>query len=193
MSTERLVRSGAELADEVGFEQVTLSALARRHGVRLASLYAHVANSADLKSRICGLALTEMADLASAALAGRAGRDALVALGGVYRDYARRFPGRFRASEFRLTAEAAAAGAGVRHAELARAVLRGYGLPESEEVHAVRLLGSVLRGYIDLEQAGSFDHSEPDPAQSWSWTLDALDALLRSRATTTPATPEGTT
>jgi hypothetical protein len=43
----------------------------------------------------------------------------------------------------------------------------------------VRLLGSVVNGYIRLEAGGSFDHSPPDPGQSWSRILDALDALLR--------------
>ncbi len=89
LTTERLTRAGAELADEVGFEQVTVSELARRFDVKVASLYSHVKNSHDLKTRIALLALEELADRAADALAGRAGKDALVALANVYRDYAR--------------------------------------------------------------------------------------------------------
>ncbi|MER7182389.1 TetR/AcrR family transcriptional regulator, partial [Streptomyces hyaluromycini] len=62
LSTERLVRAGAELADEVGFDQVTVSALARRFDVKVASLYSHVKSSQDLKTRIALLALEELAD-----------------------------------------------------------------------------------------------------------------------------------
>ncbi|MFE6840670.1 TetR family transcriptional regulator, partial [Streptomyces sp. NPDC057705] len=36
LTTERLTRAGAELADEVGFDQVTVSALARRFDVKVA-------------------------------------------------------------------------------------------------------------------------------------------------------------
>ncbi|MGW1216072.1 TetR/AcrR family transcriptional regulator [Streptomyces sp. NPDC002499] len=180
LSAERLARAGAELADEVGFEQVTVSALARRFDVKVASLYSHVKSSQDLKTRIALLALEEMADRAAAALAGRAGKDALVALANVYRDYARAHPGRYDASRLRLAPEEAAASAGVRHAQMTRAILRGYDLTEPDETHAVRLLGSVFHGYVSLELAGGFSHSAPDSQESWTRTLDALDALLRN-------------
>ncbi|EPD91054.1 hypothetical protein HMPREF1486_05441 [Streptomyces sp. HPH0547] len=180
LTTERLVRAGAELADEVGFDQVTVSALARRFDVKVASLYSHVRNSHDLKTRIALLALEELADRAADALAGRAGKDALTALANVYRDYARGHPGRYAAAQLRLDPATAAASAGVRHAQLTRAVLRGYDLTGTDQTHAVRLLGSVFHGYVGLEMGGGFDHSAPDTQETWERTLDALDALLRN-------------
>lgn len=180
LTTERLARAGAELADEVGFDQVTVSALARRFDVKVASLYSHVKNSQDLRTRIALLALEELADRAAAALAGRAGKDALTALADVYRDYAHEHPGRYAAAQLRLTPEAAAASAGGRHAQMTRAVLRGYDLAEPDQTHAVRLLGSVFHGYVSLETGGAFSHSAPDTQETWSRTLDALDALLRN-------------
>ncbi|PKV83612.1 TetR/AcrR family transcriptional regulator [Streptomyces sp. TLI_146] len=180
LSTERLTRAGAELADEVGFEQVTVSALARQFDVKVASLYSHVKNSQDLKTRIALLALEELADRGADALAGRAGKDALAALANVYRDYAREHPGRYAAAQLRLTPEAAAASAGGRHAQMIRAILRGYDLSEPDQTHAVRLLGSVFHGYITLELGGGFSHSAPDTQQTWTRILDALDALLRN-------------
>ncbi|MGW0778081.1 TetR/AcrR family transcriptional regulator [Streptomyces sp. NPDC002835] len=180
LTTERLARAGAELADEVGFDQVTVSAVARRFDVKVASLYSHVKNSQDLRTRIALLALEELADRAAAALAGRAGKDALTALADVYRDYAHEHPGRYAAAQLRLTPEAAAASAGGRHAQMTRAVLRGYDLAEPDQTHAVRLLGSVFHGYVSLEMGGAFSHSAPDTQETWSRTLDALDALLRN-------------
>ncbi|MCF6524186.1 TetR/AcrR family transcriptional regulator [Streptomyces sp. JJ36] len=180
LTTERLTQAGAELADEAGFDQVTVSALARRFGVKVASLYSHVKNSQDLRTRIALLALEELADRAADAVAGRAGRDALTAFAHVYRDYAREHPGRYAAARTRLDPETAAASAGPRHAQLTRAILRGYDLPEREQTHAVRLLGSVFHGYVSLELGGGFAHSAPDPEESWSRVLDALDSLLRN-------------
>lgn len=112
LTTERLTRAGAELADEVGFDQVTVSALARRFDVKVASLYSHMKNSQDLRTRIALLALEELADRGAAALAGRAGKDALTALANVYRDYAREHPGRYAAAQLRLDPQTAAASAG---------------------------------------------------------------------------------
>ncbi|WP_406491393.1 TetR/AcrR family transcriptional regulator [Streptomyces sp. NBC_01604] len=188
LTRERLVRAGAELADEVGFDQVTVSELARRFDVKVASLYSHVKNSDDLKSGIALLALKELADRGAAALAGRAGKDALTALANVYRDYAREHPGRYSAAQWRLTPEEAAASAGGRHAGMTRAILRGYDLTEPDQTHAVRLLGSVFHGYVSLELAGGFSHSAPDSQESWSRILDALDALLRNWPVAQPPT-----
>jgi AcrR family transcriptional regulator len=180
LTPDRLARAGAELADEAGFDQVTVSALARHFDVKVASLYSHVRNSDDLRSRIALLALEELADRTAAALAGRAGKDALTALADVFRDYAREHPGRYAAARHPLGPEAAAASAGPRHSALIRAVLRGYDLAEPDQTHAVRLLGSVIQGYVTLELAGSFSHSAPDSQLSWDRILDALDTLLRN-------------
>lgn len=179
LTPERLTREGAELADEVGFDQVTVSALARRVGVKVASLYSHVKSSDDLRTRIALFALEELADRVSAAVAGRAGKDALAAFADAYRDYARDHPGRYAAARLRLDPETAAASAGVRHARMTRAVLRGYDLAEPDQTHAVRMLGSVFHGYVSLELAGGFSHTPVDPRQSWDWIVDSLDSLLR--------------
>ncbi|MFF6782655.1 WHG domain-containing protein [Streptomyces sp. NPDC012510] len=186
LTPERLAQAGAELADEIGFDAVTVSEVARRFDVKVASLYSHVRNSQDLKTRIALLALEELADRGATALAGRAGKDALTALANVHRDYAREHPGRAVAARMRLDPRTAAASAGVRHARMTRAILRGYDLTEPDQTHAVRLLGSVFHGYVDLESAGGFSHSAPDSQESWERILDALDALLRNWPTTPP-------
>ncbi|MER5762520.1 TetR/AcrR family transcriptional regulator [Streptomyces sp. NPDC002082] len=190
LTTERLTRAGAELADEVGFEQVTVSALARRFDVKVASLYSHLKNSQDLKTRIALFALEELADRVAAALAGRAGKDALAAFAAAYRDYARQHPGRYDAARLRLDPETAAASAGVRHAQMTRAILRGYDLTEPDQTHAVRMLGSVFHGYVSLELAGGFSHTAVDPQESWDWIVDSLDVMLRKpRDPASPASP----
>ncbi|QNP62589.1 TetR/AcrR family transcriptional regulator [Streptomyces genisteinicus] len=179
LTPERLTRAGAELADEAGLDAVTVSALARRFGVRPASLYAHVRGTDDLTTRIALLALEELADRAADAVAGRSGKEALAAFADAYRDYAREHPGRWAATRHPLDPQTAAASAGPRHARMTRAILRGYDVPEDESVHAVRLLGSVFNGWAGLENAGAFDHSTPTPQTSWERAVDALDVLLR--------------
>ena len=180
LTPERLTRAAAELADEIGFEQVTVSELARRFDVQTASLYSHVKSSGDLKTRLALYTLAELADRAADALAGRAGRDALTAYANAHRDYAREHPGRYAAAQYRLDPEAAAASAGGRHAQLMRAVLRGYDLAGPAQTHALRMLGATLHGYVHLELAGGFDHSAPASEQTWPRVLDALDFLLRN-------------
>ena len=196
LTARRLTQAGAELADEVGFDQVTVSAVARRFGVQTASLYSHLKGSQDLRQRIALLALEELADRAADALAGRAGKDALVAFADVYRDYAREHPGRYAATHLPLDHETAVQSAGVRHAQMSRAVLRAYDLTGDDQTHAVRFLGSVFHGYASLELSGGFSHSAPDSDETWSRILDAVDATLRNwpepdTPTTTQRSSEG--
>ncbi|GAA2440543.1 TetR-like C-terminal domain-containing protein [Actinomadura vinacea] len=180
VTVERLTLAAAELADDVGFDNVTVAALARRFGVKEASLYSHIKNARDLKTRVALLALAELADQVAAAVAGRAGKDALVAFAGAYRDYAKRHPGRYAAARMKLDLETAAMSAAGRHAEMTRAILRGYELSDPDQTDAVRMLGSVFHGYVSLETAGAFQHHPREVEASWSRTLDALDSVLQN-------------
>ncbi|PZG43666.1 TetR family transcriptional regulator [Spongiactinospora gelatinilytica] len=180
VTVERLTQVAADLADEIGFENVTVTALARSFGVKEGSLYSHITSMRDLRVKVALFALAELADQAGAALAGRSGNDALVAFANAYRDYAKSHPGRYAATRFSLDPETAAASAGGRHVEMTRAILRGYRIPESGHIDAIRLLGSVFHGFVSLETAQAFAHSAHlrDTGASWSKILDALDATL---------------
>lgn len=178
LTVERLTEAAAGLADESGFENVTASGLARSFGVSVASLYSHVKNLDELRCRVTALALTELADRAAEAIGGRAGKDALVALADAYRSYAREHPGRYAAAGVRIEADSVAAAPAVRNADLARAILRGYGnVPSAEQTHAVRMIGSALHGFVGLEASGAFAHSGGTDV-SWTRMLEALDVAL---------------
>ncbi|GAA2612417.1 WHG domain-containing protein [Actinomadura fulvescens] len=180
ITAERIARTAADLADEIGFDRLTVSAVARRLGVKDPSLYAHIESARDLKARVTLLALEELADRVGVALAGRSGKDALVAFAGAYRAYAKEHPGRYAAARFELDPETAARSAGPRHAAMTRAILRGYDLPEPDQTDAVRFLGGVFHGYVSLEIAGGFRHTPRDADASWAWALDTVDLALRN-------------
>ncbi|WP_328740948.1 TetR/AcrR family transcriptional regulator [Streptomyces erythrochromogenes] len=180
LTADRVTIAGAELADEVGLDQVTMSQLARRLGVKDASLYTHVRGLEDLRGRIALLAAEEKTVRIAEATAGRAGKDALVAFADAWREYAHKHPGRYMATQtpIRIDPELAAKAAGPRRAvELTYGVLRGYGLTEPDLTDAVRLLRSTFHGFVALEAAGGFAH-ERSPQQTWVRALDALHILL---------------
>ncbi|WP_128380604.1 TetR-like C-terminal domain-containing protein [Streptomyces cavernae] len=180
LTTARVVAAAADLADEAGLENVTLSALARGFGVKDASLYSHVRNVRDLRTRIALLAAAEFAERAQAAVAGRAGKDALVAFANAYRDFARERPGRYAATQLPVDPQSLAAEpAALRGIETTYAVLRAYGLGEPDITDAVRLLRATFHGYCALEASGGFNASR-DVQASWERTLDALHVLLEN-------------
>ncbi|ALG08436.1 hypothetical protein AOZ06_17300 [Kibdelosporangium phytohabitans] len=175
-----MIAEAMALADADGFEAVTLSAVARRLGVRTPSLYSHVRDRDALLDGIHAVALAEFAARVAEAIAGRAGRDALEGFAAAHRRYARESPGRWQSLQRRAGEAVVRSDAARKIVALTGAVLRSYPLPPDEHVHAVRVLGSTLNGFLALERTGSFDHSHPSPDVSWRRTIDALDALLRS-------------
>ena len=173
-----VVRAAAALANESGLDAVTMTAVADRVGLRAPSLYGHVRDRQALLDQVSLLALSRLSDRLADGLAGRSGRDALERFASINRETARTEPGSWAALHRPVPPELAAASAGGRIVALTRAVLLGYALPESELVHAVRVLGATVTGFIELERSGGFAHSAPTPDTSWDRMIDALDALL---------------
>ncbi|MFG2934679.1 TetR/AcrR family transcriptional regulator [Streptomyces sp. NPDC048282] len=179
ITVDRLVEAAAELADEAGFEQVTLSALARRFGVKDASLYSHVRNLNELRHRLALLAGGEMIDRIATAVAGRSGKDALAAYADAYRAYALAHPGRYAATRIRVDPALVDPGnpAMRRTVEITYGMLRGYGLDEPDLTDAVRLLRATFHGYCALEAGGGFN-APRDVRASWDRAVDALHIAL---------------
>lgn len=162
LTAERLVAAAAELADEVGLDHVGISALARRFGVRDASLYSHVRNLQDLRTRLALHAGGELIDRIAVAVAGRAGKEALTAFAGAYRAYALEHPGRYAATQIRIDQTLVAGSPALRRTtEITYGMLRAYGLDEPDLTDAVRLLRSTFHGYCVLEAAGGFGAARP--------------------------------
>lgn len=178
LTVERVVGAAAELADEIGFEKLTLSAVARKFGVKDPSLYVHVRNLHDLRVRLALRAGAELNDRIGAAIAGRSGKEALVAFADAYRAYALEHPGRYAATQIRMDpAEVGDAPELLRSIELTTAMLRGYDLGDTAGLDAARLLRATFHGFATLEAAGGFAHTRPTDA-TWRNVLEALHHTL---------------
>ncbi|MBE7187005.1 TetR/AcrR family transcriptional regulator [Jatrophihabitans endophyticus] len=176
-----VTEAGAELADELGLERLSMGLLADRLGVKAPSLYKHVDGLGDLTHRIGVLAATELGDAVRDATAGRAGRDALVAAAQTVRAFVKAHPGRYAAGN-----DARPSGpddplidAGDRLLAALSSVLRGYDLDPADEIHALRMLRSVLHGFATLEAGGGF-RIDTDVDASFDWLIDLVDHGLSS-------------
>ncbi|MFC7816024.1 MULTISPECIES: TetR/AcrR family transcriptional regulator [unclassified Streptomyces] len=191
LTTDRVVAAAADLADATGFESVTVSALARHFGVRDASLYTHVRNLQDLRVRVALLAGGELIDEIAAAVAGRAGKEALAAFAGAYRSYALRHPGRYAATQIRVDQSLVADSPALRRtAEITHGMLRAYGLTEPDLTDAVRLLRSTFHGYCALEATGGFG-APRDVRASWDKAVEALHVALTHWPREGPGSADG--
>ncbi|WP_431924591.1 TetR/AcrR family transcriptional regulator [Nonomuraea jabiensis] len=187
LTADRVTEAAAELADEVGFDNITVSALARRFGVADASLYSHVKNLKDLRVRVAILAARDLADRLADATAGRAGKESLAGFASAWREFARTRPGRYQAAQMPLDAAVVAESAGhLRIMSITYAHLSAYGLAEPDLTDAIRLLRSTYQGFFSLEASAGFNHPR-DLQDTWAKILDVLDVALRHW----PSNPQG--
>jgi AcrR family transcriptional regulator len=170
-----VIAAAAELADEVGFQELTMGLLARRLGIRTPSLYKHVTDLADLRHGVAIQAMNEVGEELRDALQGRSGRDALVAMLTTIRSYAAANGTRTTGPDDPLLV------AGVRVVDSIAAALRGYGIADAEMVHAIRTIRSTIHGFALLEQTEGFQYRE-DPDDTFDWMVQFIDQGLRAMA-----------
>jgi len=181
LGTAAVVAAGADLADEIGFAELTMGRLAERLGVRTPSLYKHLVSQDDLNRRIAALALHEAADAIGAAIQGRAGRDALRAAARALRAFVLAHPGRYAAANgLEPTGpEDPIALAAARGLEPFTAVLRGYDIAPADTPHALRALRSTFHGFATIEASGGFSWATGTD-ESFEWLVDLVDLGLRA-------------
>ena len=180
--------AAADLADEIGLPGLSMGLVAERLGVKTPSLYKHVPSQADLTHRVGVLAMVELGDALRDALQGLAGRDALAAGSQAMRTWVKEHPGRYAAGN-------AARSTGPDDPLLPAvervlaswgAMVQGYRLDPRQEIHALRMLRSVLHGFATLEADGSFQFAT-DIEESFIWMLRFLDQGLEARRMETSA------
>jgi len=177
-----VTETGAALIDEIGFEKLSMGLVAERLGVKTPSLYKHVAGQADLAHRIAVLAMDELADAVRDATQGRSGKEALVAGAHAMRTYVLHHPGRYAAGNAAIVAgpDDPLVPAIGRVLASWTAMLHGYRLEPEEEIHALRMLRSVLHGFAALEAIGSFQINA-DVDDSFTWMLGFIDQGLKAK------------
>lgn len=178
-----VVEAAAALADEEGFEVLSIARLAERLGVRKPSLYNHVAGLEGIRRELVLMGLRELGRALSHASVGVSGEAAIFAIGQAYRVFVKEHPGLYGATvrSYRVYAPGdpelgAAEGEAL---ETVLTVLASCGIRDEEAVHAARGLRAVAHGFATLEVAGGFG-MPADVDESFRKLLRAFVAGLRS-------------
>jgi AcrR family transcriptional regulator len=177
LTPDVVVATAADLADEIGYDGLTLARLADRLGVAAPSLYKHVDGLPAIRRAVAVLGVRELGATLRGVAADPLVPDAgprLRSLARAFRDYARRHPGRYAA-----TVRAAAPGDSEHVAasdaalEPVLSVLAELGLTGRAAIDAARGLRSLLHGFVVLESAGGFGIPQ-DVDRSFERSVDAL-------------------
>ncbi|MEM7338427.1 MAG: WHG domain-containing protein [Actinomycetota bacterium] len=156
-----VIEVAGELVDQIGPEALSLSGIARELGVTQPALYRHVDDLASLW-RGLGLATRALlADHLADAAVGLSGPEAMKAVAGAWRQFARRHPGRYRSTDrYAVAGDADLEQAANRTVGVLEKALRGFDLPDHERRHAAHSLRSALHGFVMYELSDG--HPDPD-------------------------------
>jgi AcrR family transcriptional regulator len=157
LDRQSIVQVAAEVADLRGLENVTLTAVAERLGVRKPSLYNHINGLPELRRELAIWGTNQLRMAISEVAIGKAKQEAILAIAAAYRSFAHQRPGLYQAivsSPDRNCLELKEAIQNMM--AILKTVLAPYNLDEENKTHAVRGLRSLMHGFVSLEAAGWF-------------------------------------
>ncbi|MDJ0356705.1 TetR/AcrR family transcriptional regulator [Paenarthrobacter sp. PH39-S1] len=182
-----IVRQAADLADESGLEELTITRIASKVGIAPPGVYRHVVDLDDVRRAIGCSAATDLTGLLGAAASGRSGEDALIAVATTLRTWAQKHPGRYTAVQIAPDPD------DLEYVKVSNelinvigSALRAYNLSGPDLIDAVRLLRSILHGFIALELQGGFKLAQ-DTGRSFERLIRSVDIVLRSWSATVKA------
>ncbi len=179
---DAVVRAAAKIADDEGWDALTLARVAGKLRVRSPSLYNHVGGLEALRRELKLLVMRELNTALTRATIGKSRDDAVRALAVAYRAFVKRHPGTYAATMVAAPKNDPAVEAAAGHiVETLLSVLSGYGLDRREGIHAIRAMRSAVHGFAALEIAGGFG-IPLDVDKSFDWLVSSLLKGLSSSA-----------
>lgn len=188
LDDEVILRAAGELADAEGFEQLSLLRLAERLHVRSPSLYKHIAGLDDVRRGLALLGARSLYVRLGRAAIGKSGAEGVRAVSAAYRAFAYEHPGLYAAMQRAATPDDAALGAVSEEIlGVLRAVLAPWRLDETSLIHSIRMIRSLLHGFVSLEAVGGFG-IPIDLEQSYDYALSVfLEGLDRTASSDSSA------
>ena len=177
LNAEAVVEAALAIVDALGPSALTLATVATRVGVATPSLYQHVAGLSQLRARVAARVLVEMTAVATEAVVGRSGDDAVATLMRRMREYAVAHPNRYAAVPADPMHDPALAEPAEKFLRVFLAVLRGYDLSGPAAVHTTRCLRVIVYGFAAIESTGGFGLAE-DPADTYEQLIAMFLASL---------------
>lgn len=182
LTKERVVEAAAQLIEQSGAAGFSMRALADSLHIKTASLYNHVESMDELLVAVCAYALRLQRETELAAICGKTGSAAILALADAYRQFARDHRELYRL----IVSTAAVCGEQLGEAaqcivEPFMAVLAHTALGDAEKVHWQRVLRGILHGFVSQEDAGFFTHLPADVEESFRTAVQCyIDGLAQA-------------
>lgn len=154
---EAILQAAEKLINQHGLDGLTMVTLAAAVNVRAPTLYHYFQGLSGIKRSLALRGLREMSTRLGRAVMGKSGDAAIIALAYALHDFARAHPGLYEA-----TSRAPEGGdpewqaAGAEVVDIGLRALSAYQLTPDDALHMVRILRSIVHGFVSLDRAGGF-------------------------------------
>lgn len=153
----RVIEAAVEASNTLGFDGVTLAAVAEKLNIRIPSLYNYFDGLNGLRRLLKIWAMTQLIDLMRRAAVGVSGDEALRAVAHAYRAFAHAHPGVYPAILRAYPDDPELDVIAREILTLFATILKPYGFTsDSALYHSVRVFRSMVHGFVDLERQGGF-------------------------------------
>lgn len=184
LNKEVLIETSKELIEENGISAFSMRALAERLGVKTASLYAHIESMDALFTEVGLSALHGQKAAQLAAIQGKDGDTAVLALAESYRAFGRAHAALYQLiMQMPMGKDETLRTAAAVTAEPSMQVLQSYAIPDERRMHWQRVLRGVMHGFVSQEASGYFSHYPVDLEESYRLAIQCvIDGLHKEAA-----------
>lgn len=146
---------------DLSLKDLTLSMISKELDIKSPSLYSHFINFNDVKDQLTARALIRMKEFLERAVTKNPKKDPLKSFIYAYREFAHQNPLLFDCAQFGIRSnnkELMNLAFAVVEIPLAR--LKARGIIGEKAIHKIRIIRSLLNGFINLEREEGFQRSE---------------------------------
>jgi hypothetical protein len=154
LTRQQIIEFSFEYAKKKHWKDLNLKMIAEHFDVKTPSLYNHIESIDDLLGDLRAKTISELGLALSKSILGVSGKEAIKAISHSYRSFAKSHPG-----VYDLTIEAPINNENHKKAaeELLETLLALYkGLPKKQAIQKIRILRSMLHGFVSLENGKGF-------------------------------------
>lgn len=176
-----IVDAAMALIEEKGLADFSLRSLAASLEVQVSSLYNHISGQNELLTEVGIRAVAQLTAMEENAISGKVRDEALFALADAYRAFARN-----HGQLYRIIMGVHILHLSVLETEIKKivapilTVLSGYGLTTEEQMHAQRILRSMMHGFYAHESSGGFTYTEIDRETSYHMAIASIAQWLNA-------------
>lgn len=184
LNREIVIAEAVSLVNEQGYEHLSLRELAARLCIKPASLYNHIEGIEDVQISIAEHAGERLERALFEAVAGKEMTAAFRDGAHAYLDFARYNKELYKAlisvpkSDSERTLEV-----GRKTFSVFREIIHGLRINDNESLHLIRMLRSLIHGFIELCENGFMTHGTVGRKDTFDFAVDEFIGIVRRYAT----------